>query len=55
MLAKVTGLLQAMHRRRMAPPHLDQLRLAGLRAVVRHSMERVPFYRALFREAGIRI
>jgi phenylacetate-CoA ligase len=55
MLAKVTGLLQAMQRRRMAPPRLDQLRLAGLRAVLRQAMERVPFYRTLYREAGIRI
>lgn len=52
-LAKLVEFRRLQRNRRLAAPDLERLRLAKLQAVVRHSAERVPFYRDLWRGACV--
>jgi phenylacetate-CoA ligase len=54
MLNRLAELIQLQRQRRLPSARLEQLRLAKLRSVARHAMENVPFYRELYRSAGVR-
>ncbi len=53
MLGKIVELHRLLRNRHLSADHLRALQEEKLRAVIRHAYEYVPYYRSLFRSAGL--
>lgn len=53
MIGEILELRRLLKNRKLSSDELEDLQMRKLRAVIRHSYEKVPYYRSLFRSAGL--